>query len=562
MRILISAALLLALAPSLIAQWQATSYELKGGWNAIYLHGEATHASPDALFAAGDALNIDEVWRWNPNPTQIQFTTDPQIPTPGTPEWSTWYRGNPGASTLTEMVGQTAYLVRCSGTATDSYTVQIKHRPLPPSSTWVRNGANLLGFPSSYGSGSFPTISSYFTTFPAAVAANTKIFKYVGGELGPGNPIQVFSPTFEPLDRNQAYWFEAEVVGNFYAPIEVAPSNLDGLDFGRTGSLIAVRLRNRTSAPVTITVTPAASAAAPQGEEAITGQVPLTRRTFDVPSNQFVETPIAGAFNVVIGAQTSIELEFGIDRGAMSMSSNDFYASFLRFEDSGDLMDVLIPARARVASFAGLWVGNATVSGVESTAAGSPGTTTARPFPLRYLMHVDDAGTARILSQVFVGTLDASGDWGVCTNESALDAAQLGTASRLVSGHLPLDQVLGTPAGTGSVALGSTLTRGFTIGFDDPANPFVHQYHPDHDNRSPRLDPLGAGEESYDIGRTLSFEFLAAPPGGASIPGWGSTVLGGNYSETISGLHRQDLNVTGSFTFRRVNEIGSITTTP
>jgi hypothetical protein len=34
------------------AQWQSTTYTLKGGWNSIYLHGDATHATLDELFTA------------------------------------------------------------------------------------------------------------------------------------------------------------------------------------------------------------------------------------------------------------------------------------------------------------------------------------------------------------------------------------------------------------------------------------------------------------------------------------------------------------------------------
>ena len=72
------------------AQWQNTTYTLKGGWNSIYLHGDASHATPDELFAAH--TEVLEVWRWNPNPTQVGFTTTPLIPSAGTAEWSVWQR--------------------------------------------------------------------------------------------------------------------------------------------------------------------------------------------------------------------------------------------------------------------------------------------------------------------------------------------------------------------------------------------------------------------------------------------------------------------------------------
>jgi hypothetical protein len=425
----------------------------------------------------------------------------------------------------------------------------------------VRNGANLLGFPTFKNGGSFPTLSSYFATFPAAIAANTKIYKYVGGDLGPSNPLQVFSPTFEQLDRNQAYWFESEVVGSFYAPIEIAPSNSAGLEFGRTRSIIAVRLRNRTSSAVTMTVTPTTSDAAPAGQTGVVGPVPLTRRTFDTGTNQFVETAISGAFNVVIGPQSSVEIEVGIDRGAMSGNSSDFYASFLRFTDSGNQMDVFLPASAQPSTLAGLWIGDVLVTEVTSTVAGSPGATTLRPFPLRYLLHVNNGGTARLLSQVFAGRLAAPpNDIGVCTVDTALKADEKANATRLGAAHMPLDLALAPTSG--SVALGGTAQWVISMPFTDKVNPFLHQYHPDHDNKDPRQQPSGNGEESHTVTRTVGFEFLSSPPLGTSSTGWGATVLGGNYSETVTGIHKLPMTTSGTFIFRRVNDIGDITLTP
>jgi hypothetical protein len=58
----------------------------------------------------------------------------------------------------------------------------------------------------------------------------------------------------------------------------------------------------------------------------------------------------------------------------------------------------------------------------------------------------------------------------------------------------------------------------------------------------------------------MSFAFALTPPAGTSSSGWGSTVLGGTYSETVTGLHRDPLTVTGTFELRRVSELGSITT--
>jgi hypothetical protein len=41
--------------------------------------------------------------------------------------------------------------------------------------------------------------------------------------------------------------------------------------------------------------------------------------------------------------------------------------------------------------------------------------------------------------------------------------------------------------------------------------------------------------------------------------GWGSSVIGGHYTEILRGLHRDALVVSGTFVLRRVSESGSIT---
>ena len=530
------------------AQWQNTTYTLKSGWNAIYLHGDATHATPAQLFAAYPA--VTEVWRWNPNPDEVQFTSTPMIPSAGTSEWSVW-KSDGSASSLGQVIGQTAYLVKCSAAT----SVIIAQKVLPPSAAWVRNGANLMGFPSKLTGSLYPTMGSYFATFPAAIASNVKIYKYNGGDLGPGNPVQVFSTSTERVDRNQAYWFDSEVVGNFYAPVEISISNGSGLDFGRTGSTITVRLLNRSSTVSTVTIAPVASANAPTGQEDITAAVPITRRVFNAGTASWTETAIDAEFTEVVGANAAVELSFGIDRAAMTGSSNAFFASLLRLTDSANLYDILLPVTARKASLAGLWIGDAVVGGVQSKTAGYTGTATAQTYNLRYIVHVDDAGNARVLSQVYLGQLaGATPQPGICTAESALSVADKASARRIVAAHLPLDRVLDG----GTMALGGSMNCTITTPFDDPTSPFVHQYHPDHDNKS-GTTPLEAGQESYDLSRAVTFAISAAAPAGVSATGYGASVIAGDYTEVLTGLRKDSVTVTGTFSLRRVSEIGTLT---
>ncbi|MES2705817.1 MAG: hypothetical protein V4726_04365 [Verrucomicrobiota bacterium] len=637
---LFSAALLLGAAP-LHAQWITETYALKGGWNAIQLHGAAS-GTPDQIFSSGDGLKVTEIWRWNPNPTQVQYTTTPLIPSPGTPEWSVWKRGFPLDSNLSTMSGQTAYLVKCDGPASGTFSIPLKLSPLVPGTAWLRSGANLLGFPSFGAGNSSPLFSSYFATFPAAIAPSTKIYKYVGGEFGQLNPMQVLSPSTERLDRHTAYWFDSEVVSNFYAPLEFSLSNPNGLDFGRTGSGVTVRVSNRGGAPVTLNFAPVTSETAPAGEATVAGAVPLTRRSFNAITAAWTEVALPGSSSEVIAPQSTVELNFGINRGLMSTTADTFYASMLRFTDSGNLVDLTLPVRAKSSSLAGLWMGDAVVTAVQNrakftatatatinqtgavigltlntrglgyaggdagvtieppsggggaatalalvsqgtvtgftlthggqgyseapavtiTAPSAPpgGVGTARPAPLRVLWHIDASGRARLLSVVYMGKLASTGQVGLCTKESLLKQDEKASAARLSAVHLPMELTLPESSATPAL-LGSTLSYAVRVDYQDPTNPFVHIYHPDHDNlNARRTDLLPDGVESHTIDRAMSFELTPAPPAGSSSAGWGSTTIGGNYHEIIKGLSRDDLEVSGTFELRRVSEFSELTT--
>jgi hypothetical protein len=294
----------------------------------------------------------------------------------------------------------------------------------------------------------------------------------------------------------------------------------------------------------------------------VTAAVPLTRRTLDDQA-EWVETPIAAAYDEVIAPNSSVELSFGIDRSVMAGAADALYASLLRFTDSANTFDILIPATARTSTLAGLWIGDAVVTAVESKPLADAVKPAGSTFPLRYLIHVADDGTARVLSQVFMGPLAAAPhDFGLCLSEAGLKADAKAAARRIVATHMPLDRVLGT---TGSFTIGGDLACTISTPFNDPTNPFVHQYHPDHDNKSGQTE-LVDGQESYSVTRAVTFTFTATPPDGGSAIGWGSNVIGGTYGELVSGLHRDSVGVgtgngirlSGIFELRRASELGTL----
>ena len=74
--LLISLAALLVAAAAR-AQWQNSTYALKGGWNAIYLHGEATHAPISTLFAGNP--EVEEVLAKGPTKSAVRLANGTQV---------------------------------------------------------------------------------------------------------------------------------------------------------------------------------------------------------------------------------------------------------------------------------------------------------------------------------------------------------------------------------------------------------------------------------------------------------------------------------------------------
>ena len=98
-----------------------------------------------------------------------------------------------------------------------------------------------------------------------------------------------------------------------------------------------------------------------------------------------------------------------------------------------------------------------------------------------------------------------------------------------------------------------TLQTAVVIEPDLPTNPFLHRYHPDHNNLDEQF--LNYREEAFRIVRDMQFVFSAAPPGGSPTPGWGDTRTGGTFEESIIGLHRNPIFVSGRFQLRRVSAV-------
>ena len=545
-RLALCLSLFLSLLTGSQAQWISKTYTLAPGWSSIWLPGDATYDTVGNLFPTA----ITQVWRWNPNPDKIQFIQSPSDATADSEEWTVWKRDG-SESKLSRIIGNSAYLVFNSSSSNS--TLAITLFPRPPLNSWLISGANFMGFPALENSKNF---SQYFASFinsgKTGLPLGTKVYKYTGGNLSDSNPalVNVSASSSERVSPTSAYWFSMAAVSDFSGPLSYEMASADGLAFGRPLTMLTLGIKNRTTSSLTCNFTLEPSATAPSVETAIVGPVALNIRTLNADGTSTIAA--VGNRSITIPANGMTNVDFLVDRSGMSSSSNALYASILRITDTSNFTEVRIPVSARPADSAGLWVCQVAVNGVASTVDAS--TETGQSFPLAFLIH-QSGDTACLLRQAFTGRLVASGNLlGIATKENLVlpTGASDVDPSRFYAPIMPYNSDV--IEGGGSLA--SSVTWKIVHAANDPANPFVHTYHPDHDNLDATF--TNSADESYTVTRTCTFTIDSSKSTASS--------LSGSYTETITGLLKNSsqnpgtLSVSGTFTMRRLSEISTLST--
>jgi hypothetical protein len=604
------------------AQWVTQSFTLEGGWNAIYLHVDPSHDTLDNLLRADAANPIEEVWLWAAPASVQQFVSSPQSPASTASHWVSWSRANAvGDSALQRLSGNMACLVRVSA-STSGYVWNLKGKPVPPQYQWTTTGLNFLGFPTPAAA---PSFEDFLAKAPA-LSGTTEIYRYPGGELGDTNPARVFALRTTPVRRGEAIWMRTGTAFNrYFGPFDVELQNASGAHFRDSLGQYRIRLRNTTSSQVTVTLNLLASETPPAGQTAIVQTPPLLLRgALNLTDLTYGYTSLnAGPQSWVLAARgqagSEAEVIVGLNRSAMTGNPGALYAGVLRFTDSFNLSQVDVPVSGEVAGKAGLWVGGASVSSVghflkkfaQATnevdfisvlerlelTNGADGITytwdpnsgrilafgggdnkagsyvldgpiktdsgaVAQPFPLRLIMH-NNGANSRLFQQVFYG-IGLGTNAVIATRQNLLLPSALASARRITAVHLPASVNNTSWAMTGAMEQGGSLTATVVLPYDDQlANPFLHTYHPDHDN----LDPLFAttlpqGVESYGISRQITLNFTAPDNNFDSLTA-GTQTLTGNYIESVTFLARGSDTKTfqglGSFSLKRISNIATLT---
>jgi hypothetical protein len=187
-------------------------------------------------------------------------------------------------------------------------------------------------------------------------------------------------------------------------------------------------------------------------------------------------------------------------------------------------------------------------------------------FPLRLILHNRPAAAqVSLFQQVFVGPGSNSTNTVIATRESLLDAAQLTSARRLTATHLPFSKTNLPWTVSGTFNPGSVVVFTVLESYKDQAsNPFLHTFHPDHDNLDANFKAVQPrGVEAYDITRTLRLTFTTPGTDFSSLTASAQS-RSGIYEETMTlgaqGGASRDFRLSGSFTLQLISPVATLTT--
>lgn len=556
----------LALHLSLPARAQQVTqvFTLQPGWNSIWLEVDPTHRQPAEVFKD---LPVVSVWTWSERVSATDFIQNPATAGWNRNQWLGWFPPESPESVLGNLYAvlpARAYLVRLAGTSAVTWSVTGTVSGTP--TTWAANQYNLRGLPADPDSS--VSFRDFFRHSPAhwdsSALSPTAIYRL----LPDGHWVAASADA--SIRRGEAYWVYTQGASDYPAPFEIQASTGKGVHFPDRAYRATLTVANHTAAPRTLRFE-----AIGDGSQAV--QV----ESFPTPGATRVSTPLSGySVSLPAGGQQTVRLYLdrtthpsGHTEHLFSVTDHQGVVQHLGVTSDG--AGLLGAVETEVYPLAGLWVGTALVNAVGEVHGTNvaPPTATVTPFPVRLLVHVDNNGSARLLRSVTFATLppvytnvptstNSSVVLGSGTNVLVSDPhllhqyqSRYGRSASLVRRFTAVQfDDAANPAGTplsGSFATNGVLTGRISIPSGYATNPYFHRYHPDHDNLD--SDYAKVVPEDFAMDRQVVFDFT---PIGSGVPGFGVDGLDGTYRETVSGLHKVPLLVSGTFTLQRISSTG------
>ncbi len=577
--------LLLLTLPARAAFTMNQTFNLRAGWNAIWLEVEPVNQDINVVF---QGIPVESVWTFASVVSSVDFIQDPSEPVWNRDRWLVHVPTNQVASlnnNLFKVPGNRAYLVKVSAPA----TLNVSGEPKLRFPAWAPDAYNFRGFP--VDPSALPTFANFFRFSPAHYnIAQQRLQKIY--QLNDAGQWTLVSAS-DRMKHGEAYWVYTSGASEFVAPLGISVEAGSGLEFSSAVTESSLVLQNVGTTIRTVTVTDIGPG------NLLSYQLNTTPPSWSTLPRPLTQTLGAnGSYNLLLGAN-------------FASSTTTLYETIVRVSDGqGTVINIPVdigrtpvgtsgsPAQREAAGLAGLWIGTATINAVSEVhsgslvtniatnlvtgaitrevtrlGAGNFPTPTRSEFSLRLLLHVDTNGTVRLLKDVVQMWQEATYDFDelgrrvqqtpgryVLLTDERLIPQYKGAAlrdgemvgRRLSTADFPFPS---TPANnflplTGTFAIDNTVSGSYTLGANDPLNPFKHKFHPDHDNLDATFTSFRS--EAYEYSR--SFQLLIAPANtiGLAASDYGYTSLSGVYSETVRGLHRTAIAARGTFQLRRV----------
>jgi hypothetical protein len=567
-----------ALPRALQAQWVTQTIKLVPGFNPVFL--QVTPADPSCVSVFGSMPQVREVWMYNRYLQTSTFTGSPGQDALGQDHWLTWFRTEGPKnflSTLAQVRGGQSYLIKLATNA-QPQTITIKGIPIPPRSDWIPNDIVLAGFPIVESSG--VTFYQFLKDSPQVSATpgqDSAVFTV--------NPLTAFetqirNPEVTKIVPGRAYWAFLQGHSHNPYPFEVtAPGENNSVQFLQDNPLSALTLNNSiTGASQVLHLRLIESETPPAGKPNYAGPVPVVALTPGADGNYTIGN-LANGLDVTLlpGEKRTVRLGALLRQLIPSSDTNATYQVLIEVTDKVHGYRQLVPVVAevpgsklfgRVGSLmgnenagrkksgvkdasdpgtvaslsAGLWVGTVTMNAVNTPGFAQTNNPDPSQFPViaatplntRVLVHVNSNGVSRLVQQVFFADVSDGTNRVTHMYRSMTNIPTGGVLKSRVSA--PAWPALAPTDMTG--AFGSNISATVRVPFNDPVNPFVHHYHPDHNNLAEDFKtPLASGVESFDITRSVGFYFGDTTQTGTStyapaVPAMKFTGTNGEYIKT------------------------------
>ncbi|MDT8437621.1 MAG: hypothetical protein RQ729_01275 [Wenzhouxiangellaceae bacterium] len=550
--------------------------DLQPGWNAIHVEVEPLNNQIATVFAD---VPVASVWRWLPPEVGARFIEDPAEGLQNIEGWFAWFpepRPEAFLSNLFRINANTAYLVHVEGT--QSHRISLTGRPLLVPQRWETNRFTLTGLPVALQNA--PTFAEYFA--PSAAHRDQPVYR-----LRPNGRWEVVNKAATPVRAGEAYWIFTQGNSRYQGRLQPVLEQGESIEFAAALDQINLVLRNRSELPGSFRIRRIGGNNMPLSflnEDPETGE----RGWPFLPGELVLDAPAGENVFLSLGA---VRRNFTASRVEEVLEVTDELGErVLVHVGANTLQPFVAPTPAQGVTtaagklaaedsvpgrLAGLWLGEVEVNAVsESQLAGVIPEPVDRPFAQRFIIHVDSAGQARLLKDVIQMWEDGT----EVPSAANPDLTEVETPGRYVlitdpallslfSGAINRD---GVPVGQrfstvaydfegdaqlfdGRFEPGEQISTTMVIGSELPTNPFLHRFHPDHDNRDAQF--LNFRQEAYQVVREMRLILVEQDPRGTTPPGWGETLVGGFFEESITGLHKNTIFTSGEFRLRRISSV-------